>query len=285
MLPQYSEKLPLATFDYSATGHGSGAEVPIPVLSSESEEIQTDATAQGTSIPTISVTKPPAPLPVDLPTEHDIVPVDPVYTHGDRERDLEAGEGMMMQEIEHKVEVVTVSRTPPPRTSPMLANSEFTEDAVLVPLPDQGEPSSPRSSVGHVGDVDLLSDEGVVLQSTTSASEFSGHKYSEHEHSSPGSSPEELIKSSESSDEEVPPDNTIRLIGGGGVQGKAEETTREVLPETEEDNDLVEIQPVKSVTSIDSKKAKKANHKKEKSSVSKILGGKRKKGSVSNATS
>jgi hypothetical protein len=282
-LLQYSEKLPLATFDYSATGHGSGAEVPIPVLTSESEEIQTNATADGVPIPTISVTKPPAPLPVDLPTEHDILHVDPVYTRGDRERDLEAGEGMMMQEIEHKVEVTKASRTPPPRTSPMLANSEFAEDAVLVPLPDQGEPSSPRSSVEHVGDVDLLSDEGIVFQPTSSTDELSEHKYSEHGHLSSGSSPEELVKGSESSEEEAPPENTIRLIGGGGVHGKAEEATPEVLPETEEDNDLVEIQSINSVASIDSKKTKKVKHKKEKSSVTKILGGKRKKGSASNA--
>ena len=259
---QYSEKLPLATFDYSTTGHGSGAEVPIPVLTSTSEEAQTNNTADDAPIPTISVTKPPAPLPVDLPTEHDIVPVDPVYTRGDRERDLEAGEGMMMQEIEHKVEVAAASRTPPPLTSPMLANSELAEDAVFVPLPDQGELSSPRSSVEHVGDVDLL----------------------EHGRFSSGSSPEELLKGSEISEEEAPPDNTIRLIGGGGIQGKTEETTREVLPEVEEDNDLVEIPSIKSVTSIDSEKVKKVKHKKEKSSVSKILGGKRKKGSTSVAT-
>ena len=285
--PQYSEKLPLATFDYSATGHGSGAEVPIPVLTSESEEIQENSTAEGTPIPTISVTKPPAPLPVDLPTEHDIVHVDPVYTRGDRERDLEAGEGMMMQEIEPKVEVVTVSRTPSPRTSPMLANSEFTEDAVLVPLPDQGEPSSPRSSGEHVGDVDLLSDEGVVIQPTTSTGESSEHKHSEHEHPPSDSLPEELIKGSQSNEEGVPPDNTIRLVGGGGTQGKVEETAREVPPEAEEDDDLVEIQSPRSVTSIDSKKEKKekkAKHKRGKNSVTKILGGGRKKASASNAT-
>jgi len=271
---QYSEKLPLATFDYSATGHGSGAEVPIPVLTSEPTEIQTNPTAEGIPIPTISVTKPPAPLPVDLPTEHDIVPVDPVYTRGDRERDLEAGEGMMLQEIEQKVEVVTVSRT-----SPMLANSEFTEDAVLVPLPDQADSPSPRSSVEHVGDVDLLSDEGVVFQAPIPPSKSSGHGDSP----SPGSSPEELTKSSESGEEDVPPDNTIRLVGGGGMQGKAEDTSPVDEPQPEEDGDLVEIQSVRSVTSIDSKKAKKGKHKKEKSSISKILGGKRKKDSVSNA--
>ena len=256
------------------------------MLTSESEEIQTNATAEGVPIPTISVTKAPAPLPVDLPTEHDIVPVDPVYTRNDRERDLEAGEGMMMQEIEHKVEVVTVSRTPPPRTSPMLANSEFAEDAVLVPRPDQGEPSSPRSSVDHVGDVDLLSDEGVVFQTSIPQSEGSGHKHPEHEHSS---SPDELMKGSEIDEEEVPLDTTIRLVGGGGLKGKAEETTPEAPPETEEDNDLVEIQSVKSVTSIDSKKeskkAKKVKHKKQKSSIAKVLGGKRKKDSAAPAAS
>ena len=247
-------------------------------------EVQTDLTAEGVPIPTISVTKPPAPMPVDLPTEHDIVPVDAAYTRGDREQDLEAGEGMMMQEIEHKVEVVTVNvnvnRTPSPRTSPMLANSEFTEDAVLVPLPDQGDSSSPRSSVEHVGDVDLLSDEDVVLQSPTSRS-----KSPDHGHSfSSGSSPEELVKSSESGEEGAPPENTIRLVGGGGMQGKTEEVKVEDQLEPEEDNDLVEIQSVKSVASVDSKPVKKGKHKRGKNSVSKILGGKRKKDSASNAT-
>lgn len=219
-------------------------------------------------------------MPVDLPTEHDIVPVDALYTHGDREHDLEAGEGMMMREIEPKVEIVTVGRTQSPLTSPMLANAEFTEDAVLVPLPDQGELSSPRSSVEHVGDVDLLSDEGVVLQTPIPGGSSSGHGHS----SSAGSSPEELLKSSESSEEDAPPNNTIRLVGGGGTQGKAEEVSLAVQPEQEEDNDLVEIQSVHSVTPTDPKKVKKGKHKKEKSSISKVLGGKRKKGSVSNAT-
>ena len=190
---------------------------------------------------------------------------------------------MMLQEMEQKVEIVTVSRTPPPQASPMLANSEFTEDAVLVPLPDQGDSSSPRSSVEHVGDVDLLSDEGIVLQTPISTSKSSDHGHS----SSSGSFPEELIKSSESSEEDASPDpdNTIRLVGGGGgggMQGTAEDTTVTGEPEPEEDNDLVEIQSVQSVPSIDSKKAKKGKHKKEKS-ISKMLGGKRKKASESNA--
>ena len=219
-------------------------------------------------------------MPVDLPTEHDIVPVDSAYTHGDRERDLEAGEGMMMQEIEHKVEVVTVKRTPSPRTSPMLANSEFTEDAVLVPLPDQGDSSSPSSSIENVGDVDLLSDEGIVLQTPISRS-----KSPDHGHSfSSGSSPEELIKSSESSEEDAPPDNTIRLVGGGGTQGKTDDVAVEVQPAPEEDNDLVEIEPVQPVVPIDLKQGKKGKHKRGKGSVSKISVGKRKKGSASTAT-
>jgi len=215
-------------------------------------------------------------MPVDLPTEHDIVPVDSAYTRGDREEDLEAGEGMMMQEIEHKVEVVTVSRDPPQLASPMLANSEFTEDAVLVPLPDRGDSPSPRSSVEHVGDVDLLSDEGVVLQTPISRSKLSDHEHS----SSSGSSPEELIKSSESGEEDAPPENTIRLVGDGGTQGKTEDTMVADQPESE-DNDLVEIQPV---APMEPKKARKGKHKREKSSVSKMLGGKRKKDSVSNPT-
>ena len=219
-------------------------------------------------------------MPVDLPTEHDIVPVDSLYTHGDRENDLEAGVGMMMQEVEPKVEVVTVNRTQSPLTSPMLANSEFAEDAVLVPLPDQGDSSSPRSSAEHVGDVDLLSDEGVVLQAPTSEDRSSAHGHS----SSAGSSPEELIKSSESEDD-APPDGSIRLVGGGGTHGKAEDTPPATEPELEEeDNDLVEIQSVHSVASIDSKKAKKGKHKRGKSSISKVLGVKRKKGSTSNTT-
>lgn len=252
--------------------------MPIPVLTSEPEETQADPTAEDTAIPTISVTKPPAPMPVDLPTEHDIVPVDSLYTRGDREEDLEAGEGMMMQEIEHKVEIVTVSRTPPLPTPPTLVNSEFTEDAVLVPLPDRGESPSPTSSVEHVGDVDLLSDEGIVLQAPVPNAKSSDHGHS----SSSGSVPEELIKDSENSEEDPPPENTIRLVGGGGMQGTTEETTVEEQPEPEEDHDLVEVEPVEPVALIEPKKVKKGKHKKEKSSVSKVL--KRKKGSINNAT-
>ena len=255
--------------------------MPIPVLTSESEETQANPATEDITIPTISVTKPPAPMPVDLPTEHDIVPVESPYTRGDREQDLEAGEGMMMQEIEHKVEVVTASRTPPPLTPPMLANSELTEDAVLVPLPDRGESPSPTSSVEHVGDVDLLSDEGVVLPPPVPA------KPSDYGHPPPSEpSPEELIRGPEDSEEDASPENTIRLVGGGGMQGSAEETTVEEQPEPEEVDDLVEVEPVepvKPVPSTDPKKAKKGKHKKEKSSVSKMLGGKRKKGSASNA--
>lgn len=184
-----------------------------------------------------------------------------------------------MQEIEHKVEVVTVNRTPPPRPSPMLANSEFAEDAVLVPLPDRGDSPSPRSSVDHVGDVDLLSDDGIVLQTPISGSKSSDHERS----SSSGSSPEEFIKTSESSEDDAPPENTIRLVGSGGTLEEADDTTIADQPELE-DNDLIEIQPVRSVASIDSKKAKKGKHKREKGSVSKMLEGKRKKDSVSNPT-
>lgn len=253
--------------------------MPIPVLTSEPEQIQANPTAEDITIPTISVTKPPAPMPVDLPTEHDIVPVESPYTRGDREQDLEAGEGMMMQEIEHKAEVVTVSRTPPPMTPPMLANSELTEDAVLVPLPDRGESPSPTSSVEHVGDVDLLSDEGVVLQTPVPDPKLSDHGHS----SSSGPSPEELIRGPKASEEEPSPENTIRLVGGGGMQGSAEETTVQEQPEPEEDNDLVEVEPVKPVPSTEPKKLRKGKHKKEKSSVPKVLVGKRKKGSASNA--
>ncbi|PCH38155.1 hypothetical protein WOLCODRAFT_161341 [Wolfiporia cocos MD-104 SS10] len=136
------DKIPNAT---------SASEVPIPVLSEVGEEtsalgpITAPAppseplgnatnkahTAGRPSLPTISITKPPAPLPVDLPTPEPLS--SPTEFRAPPDGDLEAGEGDVMREIDinqPKVSAIPLSKPPALREkSPVL------EEKVRVPSP------------------------------------------------------------------------------------------------------------------------------------------------------
>ncbi|KZT11306.1 uncharacterized protein LAESUDRAFT_720526 [Laetiporus sulphureus 93-53] len=122
------ERVSLDRLQIAAPGSGSAAEVPIPVLSEVPEETSALAPAPAplrnvtnqsrpTSkpvLPTISVTKPPAPLPVELPTPEAI---DPLTSDSDfrspPEGDLEAGAGgRMMREVKPSQPAVPISRPP-----------------------------------------------------------------------------------------------------------------------------------------------------------------------------
>ncbi|EKM55459.1 uncharacterized protein PHACADRAFT_256097 [Phanerochaete carnosa HHB-10118-sp] len=101
----------------SLSGTNSGAEVPIPVLADSSQPSTSahtlDDEASGSqSLPIISVTKPPAPRPVSLPTQDDI-DVSP------SRNDIEAGSGALdMQEVGVALPAVSVITKQPssPRT-------------------------------------------------------------------------------------------------------------------------------------------------------------------------
>ena len=103
---------------------GSGAEIPIPVLagSSSAEPLvnTSDETAGSTPpIPTISVTRPPAPKPISLPRADDI-PLDASPSYND----LESGVGVIsMREIETALPAASpVSKTSPVSPKPQPAS-------------------------------------------------------------------------------------------------------------------------------------------------------------------
>jgi cell wall assembly regulator SMI1 len=110
--PEEKDKVK-ATFDVSK--QGSGAEVPIPVIA-DVENLEATPKALGNvtntvsrpPLPTISVTKPPAPLPVALPTPFDIVSLPSLPSVSSLAMDLEAG-SLGMREISHEQETASAS--------------------------------------------------------------------------------------------------------------------------------------------------------------------------------
>ncbi|KAI9446375.1 hypothetical protein H4582DRAFT_1843686 [Lactarius indigo] len=104
-----AEKVGLGVLALANTAASSGAEVPIPVfadvsnttLSQPRKRQDPDSSLEPppkAPVPVISITKPPAPLPVDLPTRDDItLDPDSETLHPD---DLESG-GSLIQEVSH----------------------------------------------------------------------------------------------------------------------------------------------------------------------------------------
>ncbi|KAH8106776.1 hypothetical protein BXZ70DRAFT_915070 [Cristinia sonorae] len=196
---------------------GNAAEVPIPVLVEEDmptplgNSTNRDLYA-ARPIPTISVTKPPVPLPVDLPTEDDILtPVDMENETLSRMRDLESGVGVMMQEIEQHSSAAYV--TPPPMLSkspsqaagiPLPASPE-TREVNVAALPDpisspvnlleDGTPSLPTSPISP-----SISASASVTPSVTTDS---------HEQESPV-----LISTEDAVEATKTPETTLRIVGG-----------------------------------------------------------------------
>ncbi|KAH9063354.1 hypothetical protein EDB87DRAFT_1603243 [Lactarius vividus] len=103
-----AEKVGLGVLALANTTTSSGAEVPIPVFADVSNTTPSqprkrqdpDSSLEPppkAPVPVISITKPPAPLPVDLPTRDDITHDPDSETHPD---DLESG-GSLIQEVSH----------------------------------------------------------------------------------------------------------------------------------------------------------------------------------------
>jgi len=282
---KYSDKMTLATFDLSAVGNGSAAEVPIPVMAQTDEsspplEVVTTEAHNRIDIPTISITKPhpppppppPAPLPVNLPTEHDLPIPDP-YHHGPDD-DVEIGQGMM-REIGSELESVSVKPRPPSNPSPT-QNPPYNEDAVLVSLPV--DPPQPLPSPSHQ-EIDLLTDEEVVLEMPSLAESGSKESPLPDELTIPETHPKHVADANGIPDKEQ--DMMIRLVGGGGTQGLIDDDQDKV---DDSDGELVEVQPVSLVTHNHSTAETSSKHEKKRSSISSGLkkfgnigGGKRKK--------
>jgi hypothetical protein len=145
---QAPEKVGLGVMDLANTTASSGAEVPIPVLMDVSNTTSSQRNGQGAvdppeipqkaAVPVISITKPPAPLPVDLPTHDEIVPTSLDFDTPD---DIESG-GSLMREIGHHSRTTGSSS---PRSSS--SNSRSTQTTPSPP------PSPPTTSLPRVADL------------------------------------------------------------------------------------------------------------------------------------
>lgn len=187
----------------------SDAIVPIPVFTDlKLTEEPTDVIPQP-PVPAISITKPPAPLPVDLPTVNDVVSLpSPPDSQRSSNEDLEAGRGVGMRAIPADVVIVKV----PPRHSPP-AKVETLVDQVISTA-DDVHIETPPLSVENV--TDLLADsapamDAVPLQPSTPTNAVVDLEAS-------GSS-DAIVTSRLSQEDAQEPSTTIRLIGGGGSSG------------------------------------------------------------------
>ena len=262
--------------DISPQGPSPESEIPLPILNESAEHDLSPTVAKSlpSNLPTISVTKAPAPLPVKLPTVCDIVdlPSPPPSLNPSLE-DLESGRVNGMREVAEDVGLVTSTRktgkaksslhldssdatpstpsaiptsppplisitTPPPVTSPATfrANSPVLPD-LLADLPGVGkEPIEPSP---------LVADDPLL---------------------NPDTSHDDLLA-----------ETTIRLVGGGGQVCVAEIPVASSLNEEEQppsealeatkDADVAAINP--SEAEAESKPDEKS-HKKSKSSLASL---------------
>ncbi|KAK0502704.1 hypothetical protein EDD18DRAFT_1134609 [Armillaria luteobubalina] len=293
------EKMDLGVLEMS---QGSGSEVPIPVfadvdepsippIASSSNVNITSSRKTPPNLPTIAVTKPPAPLPVELPTPRDIVslPSPPDSTHSSFDEDLEAGRGRPLA-LEQDASLVSSSR-----------RSELADDlpdptgpTVLIEEPEALLPATPPQEISETlsspTDIhDLLADSAPVLtaepmQPVTPSSRPE----------IPNSASDLIIDTSDTLKPEtdrlqapmsvdVDADPTVRLVGGGGSG------TAEPPPDAEENHPTIEAvdsdaASMISEPGVSSSNAGDKKHKKSKSGLAgfkKHLGGLRKKNSVS----
>ncbi|KAG6890389.1 hypothetical protein C0992_001780 [Termitomyces sp. T32_za158] len=245
--------------------HESSVQVGIPVLADVDTPIPAPTSIpeqlpQSTSLPTISITRPPAPLPVELPQPIDIIPESPPASPiSSFDEDLESGRSLGMRHVPD-----LVSRRPPPRQT---SDASGSTSSLVAPQPLPPPPSASSSSIP-----DLLADSAPALD-TEPIAPLSP---------SPVTAPEPIPESS-SSDENKPagePDTSIRLVGGGGVAGavKPDEDKAEAEAEAEEPRGDGEDVALESAPSSSGDKA----HKKTKSSLAglKKLGRGLKRGSM-----
>ncbi|KAJ7871374.1 hypothetical protein B0H14DRAFT_2723753 [Mycena olivaceomarginata] len=204
----------------------SDAEVPIPVVSIE--EATTPVTARPTHLPTISVSKPPAPLPVDLPTQNDIdVPPSPSDSprssfHDD---DLESGTALGMREIELPPRITRRSASPPPLISSSAQASGSTPPPPVPVVAPEPIADLLADSTAPLVDVDLAPTAAVLTPVPAPAPVAAASTPSPPppEVPAPAPSESEAVPQPEVDDADANPDAdvTIRLVGGGGIAGAA----------------------------------------------------------------
>ncbi|KAG6845708.1 hypothetical protein H0H87_004974 [Tephrocybe sp. NHM501043] len=207
--------------------HESSTEVGIPILADVEETIPAptvapslDRRTNSAPLPTISVTRPPAPRPVELPQPLDILP-DSDSPRGSPpssfDSDLEAGRSAGMSEV---------SIFPP---SPRRANTN--SDASASGSVTRPRPASPSNTAGpstspKTDIPDLLADSAPVLNtkpiaplSSAKANVADVAAIPMQELSLDDTKPVVTKEDEKVVEEEADPNTTIRLVGGGGVAG------------------------------------------------------------------
>ncbi|KAJ7581410.1 hypothetical protein C8J56DRAFT_866732 [Mycena floridula] len=256
----------------------SSAEVPIPVFGEESSAASPSQNIPEPShipngkrkgpppnLPSIAVTKAPAPLPVELPTPRDIGDPSSPDSPNSFEDDLESGRSShSMREM-----LPEASPSPVSRRSTENAHASSSNPATPTAL---SYPSSAQEAVDHMAPeepVDLLVDTGPALETMPI------------EPASMSSTASPPLVDSESVTQD--PDTTIRLVGGGGLAGLVSEEQEVVEPEEDQDSEVASLSSATSESSVTNVEGEKKKHKKTKSGLGglKKLAGLRKKDSVS----
>lgn len=207
-----------------------GSEMPIPVLMDVSNTASSQRNGQGVvdspeisqkaTVPVISITKPPAPLPVDLPTHDEIVPASLDFeSHPD---DIESG-GSLMREIGHHSRSTTGSGSP-------RSSSSGPRSTQSTPPPP---PSPPTTSLPRVAD--LLGDPApslVVSPLEPSSSARPSPRATSPQLLLPIESTPIKADGSDQEDEEL--DATVRLVGNRSKVGLASEPDQVQSDETDD---------------------------------------------------
>lgn len=246
-------------------------------------------------LPTINITRPPPPLPVDFPTS--ALPSPPDSTHSSLDLDtgdLESGRGVTNRQLSHHH---AATRTPSqPQLSVKFDRTESGAPGVaaLVPLPvspastvaDPIELPHPKPDITDLLDDSVPKMDNIPIEPASPSTPRKRLFILEPVRTDTQDTLEALVDDADPS-VSADPDTTIRLVGGGGIVGTAEE----LPPGKVEAMDLAEVASLKSVTSNDSisSTSKGGKHTKNKKSItsglkkiSQLGGGKRKKGSKDN---
>ncbi|KAG7086579.1 hypothetical protein E1B28_002525 [Marasmius oreades] len=198
----------------------AAAEVAIPVLA-DTDDVERKPSSSHletkrspSELPTISITKPPLPIPIELPTPREIggLPSPPDSRHSSFDEDLEAGRRSAREHTPHTVQRSQAASSPSGQSST--------------------SPEQARANANVAGQEDLLADAEpltdptpVIQASPLLSSHTDAQVMAEPELIEVGS----LSVDEDKSQHDLDPDLTIRLVGGGGSSG--------ILPEAETDTD------------------------------------------------
>ncbi|RDB24180.1 KNR4/SMI1 2 [Hypsizygus marmoreus] len=269
--------------------------VGIPVLADVDDPTPTGTTTTDKpALPTISVTKAPAPRPVELPQPHDILPDSdsPESPHSSFNEDLESGRSHGMREVtrENTANFVSASRrsattnpSQPPTSNEALAAASTRLRSVSPSARTQPTPAS------TVDIPDLLADFAPAMDTQPIAPSSPASLSTDLV--APVATPEARVEPTSPFviDDTLPPPpqmapaaealdtaTTIRLVGGGGVAGVAGEPSEEGSEETKVEPEKDEADGASIVSEEKDKNGNgKKGHKKTKSGLSglKKLGG------------